>query len=287
MLDDNQDIVKYEIKSKKHVLLSVGTGNIESGTIQINNSQGKAITINDDTLTFNAKGATLKASKSNVLDISNKAFVNGIDASAYKTAVTIIGNDKDNILKGGKTNETLNGGAGNDTLTGGKGNDIFVHKKGNDVITDYAAGDVISLAGGAFNDVVSWTLSKNDVIFNLGDDNTIKIKNGKNKNIKINDDTRKYNKAGSTSITVYGITQGSEDTQDDLSDALDTTQTVAASMIEDVDNMWFVDEDNFAVDELASVLPSTSIEYFNERVINLNTLNDKNMMNTICTPNKK
>ncbi len=129
----------------------------------------------------------MKASAtSNTLDISNNSFAKAVDASASKTAVNIIGSGENNILKGGKVADTLNGDSGDDTLIGGKGNDIFIHKKGNDVINDYAAGDIISLAGTTFNDMISWTFNKKDVIFNLGDNNTFKVENGKNITINEN-----------------------------------------------------------------------------------------------------
>ena len=277
VLDANQEITSYDIISKKHVLLSVGTGSVESGTIQINNGQGKAITIGKETFAFNAKGVTLKSfAAGNTLDISKNPLAKSVDASAYKTAVNIIGSSENNILKGGKAADTLNGGAGDDTLTGGKGNDIFVHKKGNDVITDYAAGDVISLSGGSFDDVISWTLIKKDVVFNLADGNTIRVKNGKGKNIKINEDIRKYNKVGSESISKYIKNQSNEideENEDNRPENLDSTQTVASAMMEKaVDDMWFTADDDFAGNELNSILPTNSVNHYTERMTNISTM---------------
>ncbi len=50
VFEDNQELISYEIKPKtKHVILSVGIGTAEFGTIQINNGQGKEITVGKDT----------------------------------------------------------------------------------------------------------------------------------------------------------------------------------------------------------------------------------------------
>ena len=79
-----------------------------------------------------------------------------VDASLTKRAVTLIGNDKNNYLRGGMGKDSLIGGAGNDTLwggkkndmlTGGDGDDVFIYQagQGNDVITDYAAGDMLQI----------------------------------------------------------------------------------------------------------------------------------------------
>ncbi len=63
------------------------------------------------------------------------------NAKKRKKPVYIIGNAKNNSIKGSKFNDTLDGGVGNDTLTGGVGNDIFVYNNGDITITDYKAGE--------------------------------------------------------------------------------------------------------------------------------------------------
>ena len=46
----------------------------------------------------------------------------------------LTGDGKDNILHGGRGNDTLDGGASNDTLDGGAGRDTFIFNCGQDVI---------------------------------------------------------------------------------------------------------------------------------------------------------
>ena len=269
VLDNNLELINYELVPKKHVLLSVGTGTVESGTIQINNGQNKAITIGEETFTFNAKGATLKSSAAgNTLDIANKSFVKAVDASKYKTAVNIIGEKGNNVLKGGKAADTLNGGKGDDTLTGGKGNDTFIYTNGNDVITDYAAGDIISLSSGLSYSI---EVKGKDVTFKF-DEGSLKVKNGKNKKITINDFTEKYTK---TDTTIKTITSSipSQDNIDDL-----------------INDKNLVSSDNLLVnDDLNSIMAAHSVDYYMENVTALNSLvdNNKNLMSSIITSSGK
>jgi serralysin len=61
---------------------------------------------------------------------------------------TIFGNDRGNVLKGGKGLDILVGGTGSDRMTGGAGADgfIFLDGDGRDVVTDFSkADDVLSL----------------------------------------------------------------------------------------------------------------------------------------------
>ncbi len=88
--------------------------------------------------------------------------------------------DGDDKITGGAGADTLIGGGGNDTLTGGAGNDVFVYDDGNDVITDYAAGDTINLGG---NEIVNTTYKSKDIIYELSNDCTLTVKNGKGKDI--------------------------------------------------------------------------------------------------------
>ena len=253
-LDNNQKLISYEMKTKKHIILSIGTGSITSGTIQINNGKGKSIIIGDDTYTFNVKGATLKASTANnTLDISNNPFAKAVDASKSKAAVNIISDNGNNLLKGSKFSDTLKGGEGNDTLTGGKGNDVFVYNKGNDVITDYAVGDIITIASSVSNDMMSWTVSKNDVTFNLGNGNSIKVKNGKKKSITINNYTETYKKSGSSQISLYVRSQQNDEDGRPLESV--STQTASSPMMERIfDDTWFATDNNFVNDDLNTIL---------------------------------
>lgn len=71
-----------------------------------------------------------------------------ISATAYTTAVSLVGGSAADTLTGGSGNDTIIGGAGTDTsLTGGTGSDLFMLNaaateaaSGNDVIIDFAAG---------------------------------------------------------------------------------------------------------------------------------------------------
>ena len=284
-LNANQELIDFEIKSKKHVVLSVGTGTVVAGSIQINNGKGKDITVNDETYSFGTKCATLKASTaSNTLDISNKSFVKAVDASKSQNAVNIIGDNENNVLKGSKANDTLTGGMGDNTLTGGKGNDIFICNNGNDVITDYAAGDVISLSG-SLGEEISWTVSKKDVIFNLGNGNTVKVKNGKGKEITINEYTNTYKKTESSSINLYVKSQ--QNNENDYSIEANSTQQIASSfMLEQTfDEPWFVTDDDFANDELHAIL-STSPEVFVNYSPKQTSFNSGNIVSILVANNQ-
>ncbi len=146
------------------------------------NSKSNYITGGEDsTLTGGAGNDTIYSGGSNVI---------------YGDA----GNDK---IFGGDSADTIFGGAGNDTLNGGNGEDLFVYQGGNDVITDYAAGDKISLSSGKIDSV---SVSGKDVTLKIGK-GSIKIKNGLNKSITTNDETKIYDKGkiydeNKTSVTV-------------------------------------------------------------------------------------
>jgi len=95
----------------------------------------------------------------------------GRDAAAT-TALTLGGNDGDNVvtgnagansLLGNSGADTLNGLGGNDFLDGGTGSDIMVGGAGNDTFVVDAAGDVVTEAVGGGSDLVyvsaSYTLA--------------------------------------------------------------------------------------------------------------------------------
>jgi Ca2+-binding RTX toxin-like protein len=68
----------------------------------------------------------------------------------------LIGDNRDNVIKGGAGGDLIAGGLGRDTLTGGSGGDGFVFASDSatnvDQITDFESGfDTISLRGRAFN----------------------------------------------------------------------------------------------------------------------------------------
>ena len=98
------------------------------------------------------------------------------------------GNDK---LNGNAGNDSLIGGTGNDTLTGGDGNNVFIFGKnsGKDVIVDYKVGkDKIKFLEVG---IVSSSVKGSDVVFNLGQDNSVIIAGGKNKKITVVDKNNK------------------------------------------------------------------------------------------------
>ena len=56
-----------------------------------------------------------------------------INASSVQKSLTVYGDDRDNVIKGGRSYNYLYGGEGNDLLLGGSGNDTF-YTEGQDVI---------------------------------------------------------------------------------------------------------------------------------------------------------
>ena len=126
------------------------------------------------------------------------------------------GNDK---LSGGSGNDTLSGGYGNDTLTGGAGKDVFIYENGYDVITDYTAGqDKIYVQG---TSVIRSYVSGKDVVFSTGA-GTITVKNGKNKKITVNDETKKYSASSSALFAEDNFV-----TADNISDLVENKIAVA------------------------------------------------------------
>ncbi|MBR1729738.1 MAG: hypothetical protein IJ728_09470 [Selenomonadaceae bacterium] len=278
-LEADQTVVSSSL-DKKNVILVMSNG----GRLQINNGKGKAITINDEKIIYGNSLATLVNSTGGEVNVSNNGLIKTVDASSAKKAVTINGNDKDNVLKGGTVADSLNGGEGNDTLIGGKGNDTlngnegndslvggagvdilnggegnntltggagndkFVYDGGKDIITDYAAGDVISLPSGTN---YTWTISKKDVIFDLGD-GTITVKNGKGKKITINNSTQTY-KTNSTDSRVAAYAEFDQNV---------------------VNETWFTADDNIAGNDLDSILQTNSIDYSTETQTDTNIFTD-------------
>ena len=145
---------------------------------------------------FGLNSLSVASTDSDSLDFTADIFsdVEIINASARtsKKPIEIIGNAKDNSIKGGKGADTLNGAAGNDTLTGGSGNDVFIYHSGADVITDYTvtskATDIIRLnlaSGLDTSNAANYYINGKDVVIPFSDDNlnSITIKNGKDKTI--------------------------------------------------------------------------------------------------------
>lgn len=106
---------------------------------------------------------------------------------------SVFGDVGDDLIHGGKDNDTIEGGTGNDTiygdlgndtLTGGEGADTFVFasNSGNDTITDFVDGtDSLQFSSDVFASesaaVAAQTLNGSDVVFDLGNSNTLTIEN--------------------------------------------------------------------------------------------------------------
>ena len=165
----------------------------------INDNSGGVITDFNYNVT-SAEYKTLTLANSNKATVTIEANVDFVDASKRSKAIKIVGNAKNNSIKGGTGADTLEGGSGNDTLTGGKGKDIFVYSSGNDVITDYTAStDKIKISNDEITDL---EVNEEDIIFTFGSSGTLTvknaIKNGKPKKITVID------KDGVSSSQAYG-----------------------------------------------------------------------------------
>ena len=89
-----------------------------------------------------------------------------------------------NTFSGGTGADTIYGFSSNDLLTGGKGKDVFIYGAGNDTITDYTAKqDEIKLNIGNASD---YSVNGKDVIFTIDAANSLTVKDGAGKSIKVN-----------------------------------------------------------------------------------------------------
>ena len=265
--------IKTSTLKGKDVVLTISDATHDSlGSVRI--CKGKEITVNDQTYVFGNGTATLKPLLGGAVTISDD-FVTAADASKLKDPIEITGNDKGNIIKGGTGNDTLRGGIDNDTLTGGKGADVFFYADGNDVITDYSfkEGDRIILSSG--QSVASKAFSKNGKGSNLiltinnarGEEvGTIQINNSKKQHVTVVDGENNYNTINSEGFEI-----------------ISSLEMLAA------DDMWFVADDNFEVDELASIMQDTPSTACNssEQFMSL-ALNDvfKSKQNELLTFNR-
>ena len=129
--------------------------------------------------------------------------------------------------------------------------------------------------------------NKKDVIFDLGDDNSITVKNGKGKFITINDNVRKYTAAGSASTSDYINLPDDADPTDDTNPEDDTNPIDNNSKRDFVEKTWFADDDNFVSDDLNSILQTNSIDYSTEDIINTDNLLSKDINLMTLNSNKK
>lgn len=193
------------------VILKIG-----NGSITIKEGAGKKITVTENGTTTSkvygepviAKGSSYNKTattfnvnskyESNEIKASDYASsVATINASAYKKAINITGNDNNNLIKGGKGSDTLDGGLGDDTLTGGKGKNTFIYDgRGSDVITDYKVGDTIK----TYANVTGSAINKKNLTLTTADGGSLFIKNGKGKRITVNDLTLTY---GNNAATMF------------------------------------------------------------------------------------
>jgi len=93
----------------------------------------------------------------------------------------------DDVIDAGAGNDVLMGGKGNDLLIGGSGDDMYLYTlgDGNDTIEDHEGDDRLVLHD-ILKEKVYFTLSANDLILHIGEDNsTIVIKNWKENSAKI------------------------------------------------------------------------------------------------------
>ena len=129
---------------------------------------------------YGAATISVADSDGSIIATDINSSVEIVNAANRKKAVYIGGNENDNLLVGGKGNDTLydGGSYANDTLTGGKGADTFIYSGGDDVITDYdqSQGDVIIFAD---VDVDTYSFSEEGLVFETSGGN-LTIIDGKN-----------------------------------------------------------------------------------------------------------
>jgi Ca2+-binding RTX toxin-like protein len=85
--------------------------------------------------------------------ISGSAYNDSIDGSDSTVALTLSGEEGNDVIQGGTSNDVLRGDAGNDRLVGNAGNDTLEGGDGADTLEGGAGND--SLSGGAGNDTLT------------------------------------------------------------------------------------------------------------------------------------
>ena len=181
----NDEITDLEV-DEDDVIFNFGSGGTLTVKNAIKNGKPKKITVvdKDGVTSSQAYGAeALTIADGDGSTISLNPYAERANAASRTKAIYIIGNDYDNVIKGGKGNDTLDGGYGDDTLVGGAGADVFLYGGGDVVITDYSSKqkDVIRLVDVDF-DNDSYSFSGKDVIFETSEGN-LTILNGKGKEI--------------------------------------------------------------------------------------------------------
>ena len=102
-----------------------------------------------------------------------------LNASNATGNTTLVGNDLDNVITGGKAANSIWGGYGmsNDTLVGGSGHNTFFfgYNNGNDTITSANAGDVIDLSSIALEEIAGTTVTAGGTKIELTDGSSLDI----------------------------------------------------------------------------------------------------------------
>ncbi len=235
------------------VILTVGKGSItlknpSRGTLTIEQDDDKTISYTPlaTGLTYDNKKIKLTADKkfSGVIE-GYASTVEEISAASATDTVSIVGNDKNNVLRASKGGSTLDGGKGNDTLVGGAGADLFVYNSGNDLITGYSAaqGDVIDLQAA----VTGSSVAKSDVVLKFGDD-ALTIKGGLNNAIDMIDVNGNQSTYLFTGSAIYKMT------------ALDSDLTEASGGGAELltEDYWF-EPSSFESDPLEGLLTSKEV----------------------------
>ena len=177
------------------------------GTAQVNLSNARSSGIffvnNSSTGKVNAtfQTSSIGTGQTQIGTVSQKTNYNTykatLDLGQYITAASLTTNWS---IKGTSGDDTIKGGKGSDTLIGGDGNDYFYYNGGNDVISDYeSSSDTLVLSA---DTISSSSISGSDIIMYMTGGGTIKIRNGKSKEITVKD------AKGITSSKIYGENEG-------------------------------------------------------------------------------
>ena len=146
---------------------------VKSGksTVTLANAATKNIRLKDSCGSYTASNTTIVLGSDFAGSMDETKYLNTvktIDGRNATKAVSITGNDQDNIIYAGKAGGTYNGGAGNDTLIGGDGNDKLYGGTGNDTLTGGAGND--TLYGGAGNDTLNGGSGNDVFVYGAGND---------------------------------------------------------------------------------------------------------------------
>ncbi len=98
-----------------------------------------------------------------------------LDGSQVAGNVVLVGNEQNNLIKGGRGASSLWGGsAASDTLQGGSGRDMFWFGAGDgrDVVTNFAAGDVLTFFSGSLSELER---NGNSLGFVMSDGSTLSV----------------------------------------------------------------------------------------------------------------